>query len=981
VKRLALILFILSCGVFAVGQSRVELALVNSYPEVRVDGRPFFIHSAAFFYCRIPADRWESFLRRYREMGINTLDLYVPWNWHEPAEGALDLDGHSNPRRNIKGLLNLAERLGFKVILQPGPVILNEWKHGGYPEWLLERPEYNMPLVDRLEGRYAPMSNLAPRNSEEASRGWLENATHMKYARGWLEAVARELVAPHWAQKGGAILFLQLDDDQALGRSNYSGPVFWRYMHELRRMLAAGGADLPVFINPTDMRVSAAGWDPSFEQPIAAMGQWYQPAARPEAVANVPGMPLAASDFDEIEFFTETLKTQPAFPAMIIEFQAGWYCPAYDVAPRASDPANTLLAARALFENGLKGLNYFPLQDTVYPAGYEVPWANRHYTWEAALKADGSDGPKAAAVRRNGRLIEGLGAQLAAAHKWADVGLVYPLGSYPQDKLRPADIQRISAAAIALQRALRRAGFSAEYLDPQYASPEQLKRYRALIMPADDKFEISERAARWLSQATAAGPALVVYPGVPEGITPAPAVAGSLDEALGKLEAAGARKMVQGASPGLLVSAQVSNQRGSGAYAFVFATNPDYQNARRVKLSVLDPRSEGRHIDIPEFTLRAKDSVALPIRLPLCEGSSSLQPPVSSLTCQDELLYATGELTGFRRLGSRVELTFYAPEQIEARLRLERARERGASRVEATQEFTLKIPAGDAPEYTRTLTVSLQPSGAKPAEPARLPKATGAAQSSQAGVAGSFPGPAVRKGEAVAYRHDFDSDGEAECVLENERLRAVFSPGSGGRAFEIIDKSTGRNLTTTVGAFRDRFSYYEQAPGASKLRLRGAFGLHNRPYAVGWLKEGEPAATLRLGYRAPDVLPAGAQILKTIMLFGGRDYLLVQYEVGLTPPSPLQQFISVHSLPYQDFEQGPGWVTACGNNQIVAIAWDMEAAQASVERQPKSALLNIKFPPLDGALARQRFRIAWRAASGPPATARQIGEQLAGYLK
>lgn len=962
-KRLVLLIALFS-SLGAAGQSRFELALVNSYPEVRVDGRPFFIHSAAFFYYRIPSDRWEPFLRRYREIGINTLDLYVPWNWHEPAEGALDLDGHTNPRRNVKGVLGLAEKLGFKVILRPGPVILNEWKHGGYPHWLLARPEYNMPLIDRLEGRYAPMSNLAPRNSEEASRGWLENATNMKYARGWLEAVARELVVPHSAQKGGAILFLQLDDDQALGRSNYNGPIFWRYMHELRKMLAAGGANLPVFLNPTDMRVSAAGWDPSFEKPIAAMGQWYQSAARPEAVGNVPGMPLAASDFDEIEFFTETLKTQPGFPAMIIEFQAGWYCPAYDIAPRASDPANTLLAARALFENGLKGINYFPLQDTVYPAGYEVPWANRHYTWEAALKADGSDGPKAGAVRRNGRLIEGLGAQLAAAHKWADVGLLYPLGAYPQEKLRPADISRISGAAIALQRALRRAGLSAEYIDPQYAWPEQLKRYRVLIMPADDKFEISERAARLLSQAMAAGVPLVVHPRMQAGMKPAATVAASLDEAIGKLEAAGARKIVQGAPPELLVSAQVSNKRGSDGYAFIFATNPDYQKARRVKLSVLDPRSEDRRIDIPEFTLGPKDSVALPVRLPLCEGAAALPSPASSLPCREELLYATGELTAFRRVGSRVELTFYAPERIEARLRLQRARARGASRVEATQEFTIKMTAGKPPDYIRTATVSLEPAGVKSAEPLRFQRRLPAHETTR------------------RFRPQPPAEfGEQECVLENERLRAVFSPGSGGRAFQIIDKATGRNLTTTVGAFRDRFSYYEQAPGASKLRLRGAFGLHNRPYAVEWLKQSRPEAVLRLAYEAPDVLPAGAQISKAIMLFGARDYLLAQYEVGLAQPSPMQQFISVHSLPYQDFEQGPGWVAAYGNNQIVAIAWDVEAAQASMERQPRSALLTIRFPPLDGPLVRQRFRIAWRATSGPPSAARQIGEQLAGYLK
>jgi hypothetical protein len=94
----------------------------------------------------------------------------------------------------------------------------------------------------------------------------------MKYARGWLEAVARELAVPHSARNGGAILFLQLDDDQALGRSNYNGPLFWRYMHELRRMPAAAGADLPVFLNPTDIRVSAAGWDPSADRSAPAPG-------------------------------------------------------------------------------------------------------------------------------------------------------------------------------------------------------------------------------------------------------------------------------------------------------------------------------------------------------------------------------------------------------------------------------------------------------------------------------------------------------------------------------------------------------------------------------------------------------------------------------------------------------------------------------------------------------------------------------------
>lgn len=96
----------------APGAGAAENVVVNSYPETRVEGRPFFVHSAAFFYYRMPRERWEAFLRRYREMGINTLDLYVPWNWHEPREGALDFSGRTHPQRDILGLLRPAARSG-----------------------------------------------------------------------------------------------------------------------------------------------------------------------------------------------------------------------------------------------------------------------------------------------------------------------------------------------------------------------------------------------------------------------------------------------------------------------------------------------------------------------------------------------------------------------------------------------------------------------------------------------------------------------------------------------------------------------------------------------------------------------------------------------------------------------------------------------------------------------------------------------------
>ncbi|MEO6991643.1 MAG: beta-galactosidase, partial [Candidatus Baltobacteraceae bacterium] len=118
----------------------------DGYPVFEVRGKPFFVYGAAFFYERLPRSQWESSLRRLRRMGINTLDLYVIWNWHELADGDFDFTGRTNPRRDLRGLLRLARRYNFEIVLRPGPVIRNEWRNGGYPAWLLARPEYGMPV-------------------------------------------------------------------------------------------------------------------------------------------------------------------------------------------------------------------------------------------------------------------------------------------------------------------------------------------------------------------------------------------------------------------------------------------------------------------------------------------------------------------------------------------------------------------------------------------------------------------------------------------------------------------------------------------------------------------------------------------------------------------------------------------------------------------------------------------------------------------
>lgn len=720
----------------------VAIVQHGGYPELQVDGRPFFIHSAAFFYTRIPRSLWESSLDRYRDFGINTIDLYIPWNWHEPREGELDFDGHSNPRRDLRGLLEILARKGFRCIARPGPTILNEWRHGGYPEWLLERPEYAMPPLDRIEGRYPPLANLNARNAEEAARGWLENPVHMAAAGKWLTAVGREL-APYRASEivtfpaegknkprevPGPLLFVQLEDDMALGRFNTAGPMFWRYMETLRGILEAAGLDVPAFINPDDMRVSAAG--SGLARPIGAMGQWYlQPPP-----GNLSGERiLNAQDASTIEFFVEELKTQPAFPPLMIEYQAGWYAPGDDTRPPPTPAWSTLLSTRLLLAHGLHGLNHFPLQDTLFPAGYETPWTNRYYRWDAALSLNGFRQARARAVQRTGDLLEMWGGLLAASHKRADFGLVYPLGSFPQETLGREEIAQVSQTILRLERLAQLAGLASELLDPEYQPVDQLLRHAVVLLPVFDstgeKLQMSERAGQALVEYVRRGGILIAFPTpprggalgelwkarpaqpgeLPGGATAWPFGAGQVvavskdfyswvvseesfaasrarfeaDWAITTLRGffayAGVRPVVEltahSRPASALVVTELASNEGtgllgarSGGTGLLSVTNMNPAEPVETSIEVLSPRAGAAgHGDdyLPlRLTLPPHESLLLPVHFSLCSAA----PPGKE--CDDEVALAGAELLRAERESKALELTFYVPARATVRLRL-----------------------------------------------------------------------------------------------------------------------------------------------------------------------------------------------------------------------------------------------------------------------------------------------------------------------
>lgn len=104
--------------------------------EFYYQGQPIKIISGSIHYFRSLPDDWEDRLYNLKAMGCNTVETYVPWNFHEPSEGIFRFDG----RRDIVKFIQLAYQLNLFVIVRPSPYICAEWEFGGLPAWLLRDP-------------------------------------------------------------------------------------------------------------------------------------------------------------------------------------------------------------------------------------------------------------------------------------------------------------------------------------------------------------------------------------------------------------------------------------------------------------------------------------------------------------------------------------------------------------------------------------------------------------------------------------------------------------------------------------------------------------------------------------------------------------------------------------------------------------------------------------------------------------------------
>lgn len=169
-----------------------------------LNGKPFVIRAGELHFPRIPREYWEQRIEMCKAMGMNTICIYLFWNYHEQQPGVFDFNG----QKDVAAFVRLIQKHGMYCIVRPGPYACAEWDMGGLPWWLLKKKDIQVRTKD--------------------------DAYFMERAQKYLHEVGKQL-APLQIQNGGNIIMVQVENEYAVwGRDQV-------YMEQIKNTLRDAG--------------------------------------------------------------------------------------------------------------------------------------------------------------------------------------------------------------------------------------------------------------------------------------------------------------------------------------------------------------------------------------------------------------------------------------------------------------------------------------------------------------------------------------------------------------------------------------------------------------------------------------------------------------------------------------------------------------------------------------------------------------------
>jgi beta-galactosidase len=147
-----------------------------------LNGKPFVIRAGELHYSRIPREYWDHRIKMAKAMGMNTICIYIFWNYHEQQPGVFDFTGN----KDIAEFVRLIQKNGMYCILRDGAFVCAELDMCGFPCWFLKNKDFQ---VRSLSDKY-----------------------FMQQTKLYLNEVGKQL-APYQIENGGNIIMVQVENE------------------------------------------------------------------------------------------------------------------------------------------------------------------------------------------------------------------------------------------------------------------------------------------------------------------------------------------------------------------------------------------------------------------------------------------------------------------------------------------------------------------------------------------------------------------------------------------------------------------------------------------------------------------------------------------------------------------------------------------------------------------------------------------------